>query len=47
IAGASTGYGIGLYIAMIGGILALLSSFFAARETPTEMTRASATPIRD
>jgi len=44
IAGASTEYGVGLYIAMIGGLLALLSSLFAARETPIEMTRASATP---
>jgi len=38
IAGASTEYGVGLYIAMIGGLLALLSSLFAARETPIEMT---------
>ena len=46
IAGASTGYSIGLYIAMISGLLVLLSSLFAARETPIKMTQASATRLK-
>jgi hypothetical protein len=40
-AGASTGYGIGQYIAMIGGLLIGLSSLFSARETPTSEKLAS------
>lgn len=33
--GATIGYGVGLPIAMIGGMLAIVSSLFAAKETPT------------
>ena len=40
--GATIGYGVGLYAAVIGGLLTLLSSLFANRETPTEMKRARA-----
>ncbi len=47
ITGATTGYDVGIYIATIGGVLAVLSSLFAAKETQDYAPQISLALSRD